>query len=125
MVRSSERLRAVAADAEIAQLLGIAPGAPLLQIRRMALAYNDLPVEFRISQVNTAGYEYFSDLGRSWAASARPLSGNAGRPSFLAPAGDQPVRAASRSCATGAKLRRCAGQRSELRQRREMHGAVP
>jgi GntR family transcriptional regulator len=65
VVRSSERLRAVAADAEIAQLLGIAPGAPLLQIRRIALAYNDLPVEFRISQVNTAGYEYFSDLGRS------------------------------------------------------------
>jgi GntR family transcriptional regulator len=65
VVRSSERLRAVAADAEIAQLLGIAPGAPLLQIRRIALAYNDLPVEFRISHVNTAGYEYFSDLGRS------------------------------------------------------------
>jgi GntR family transcriptional regulator len=65
VVRSSERLRAVAADAEIAQLLGIAPGAPLLQIRRIALAYNDLPVEFRISQVNTAGYEFFSDLGRS------------------------------------------------------------
>jgi GntR family transcriptional regulator len=65
VVRSSERLRAVAADAEIAPLLGIAPGAPLLQIRRIALAYNDLPVEFRISHVNTAGYEYFSDLGRS------------------------------------------------------------
>ena len=65
VVRSSERLRAVAADAEIAQLLSIVPGAPLLQIRRIALAYNDLPVEFRISQVNTAGYEYFSDLGRS------------------------------------------------------------
>jgi GntR family transcriptional regulator len=65
VVRSSERLRAVAADAEIASLLGIAPGAPLLQIRRIALAYNDLPVEFRISHVNTAGYEYFSDLGRS------------------------------------------------------------
>ena len=46
-------------------LMAIAPGAPLLQIRRIALAYNDLPVEFRISQVNTAGYEYFSDLGRS------------------------------------------------------------
>ena len=63
VVRSSERLRAVARRRRDRALLGIAPGAPLLQIRRIALAYNDLPVEFRISQVNTARYEYFSDLG--------------------------------------------------------------
>ena len=65
VVRSSERLRAVAADPDVAVLLGVAPGAPLLQIRRLALSYNDLPVEARISHVNTARHEYFSDLGRS------------------------------------------------------------
>ena len=65
VVRSSERLRAVAADPDVAALLGVAPGAPLLQIRRLALSYNDLPIEARISHVNTARHEYFSDLGRS------------------------------------------------------------
>lgn len=66
VVRTSERLRAVVADEEAAALLGIAQGAPLLQIRRLALlTYNDAPVELRISLVNTARYEYFSDIGRS------------------------------------------------------------
>ena len=51
------------ADAEIAALLGVARGAPLLQIRRVALSYNDEPVEFRVSLVNTAHYEYFGDIG--------------------------------------------------------------
>ena len=65
VVRTSERLRAVVADEETAALLGIARHAPLLQIRRLALTYNDAPVELRISLVNTARYEYFSDIGRS------------------------------------------------------------
>ena len=65
VVRTSERLRAVVADAEIAALLGIAREAPLLQIRRLALSYNDAPVELRISLVNTERHEYFSDIGRS------------------------------------------------------------
>ena len=65
VVRSSERLRATAVDDEIAPLLRVAAGAPLLEIRRIALAYSDVPVEWRISHVNTARHEYFSDLGRS------------------------------------------------------------
>ncbi len=65
VVRSSERLRAVGADPDVAALLAVAPGAPLLQIRRLALTYNDVPVEARVSHVNTARHEYFSDLGRS------------------------------------------------------------
>lgn len=64
VVRTSERLRAVLADADIATLLGIAPGAPLLQIRRLALSYNEAPVELRTSLVNTERHEYFSDIGR-------------------------------------------------------------
>jgi GntR family transcriptional regulator len=65
VVRTSERLRAVVADAETAALLGLVPNAPLLQIRRLALTYNDVPVELRVSLVNTAHYEYFSDIGRN------------------------------------------------------------
>jgi len=65
VVRTSERLRAVVADAETAALLGIPRHAPLLQIRRLALSYNDAPVELRTSLVNTQRYEYFSDIGRN------------------------------------------------------------
>ena len=62
VVRTVERLRATAVDEEIASLLHVAPGAPLLQIRRVALTYSDVPVELRISHVNTAHHEYWSEL---------------------------------------------------------------
>lgn len=65
VVRISERLRAVAADAEVAALLAVPAGSPLLQIRRVAMSYNDAPVELRVSRVNTQHHEYFSDIGRS------------------------------------------------------------
>lgn len=64
VVRSQERLRACLADAETAEILGIAPGAPLLQINRIALSFNDAPVELRKSLVSTTDYEYFSDLSK-------------------------------------------------------------
>ena len=62
VVRTSERLRAVVADAETAHLLDLAPGAPLLSIRRVALGYNDVPVEYRVSQVDAAHFEYWNEI---------------------------------------------------------------
>src|SRR5450432_110035 len=47
VVRTVERLRATTVDAEIAPLLHVPPGAPMLQIRRVALTYSDVPVELR------------------------------------------------------------------------------
>lgn len=64
VIRTSERLRAVLADADSAALLGIARGAPLLSIRRVALTYHDEPVELRVSRVNTAAHEYYADIGQ-------------------------------------------------------------
>ncbi len=63
VVRSAERLRAVTAPEDVAQRLGLAPGAPVLEIRRVALTYEDRPVELRSSLVNTEAHEYVSDLG--------------------------------------------------------------
>lgn len=63
VVRTRERLRATLADAEIAPLLGVSKGTPLLSIRRTALSYNDDPVELRRSLVNTAEHEYWADIG--------------------------------------------------------------
>ncbi|MFO1317593.1 MAG: GntR family transcriptional regulator [Burkholderiales bacterium] len=64
VVRTSERLRATLADAELATLLDVARGAPLLQIRRVAQTYNDVPVEYRVSHVDTAHHEYWAEIGR-------------------------------------------------------------
>jgi len=65
VVRTSERLRATLADADSAALLDLEKNAPLLQIRRVALTYNEVPVEYRVSLVNTAHYEYWNELGHS------------------------------------------------------------
>lgn len=64
VVRAAERLRATLADRAVAKLLGVAVGAPLLEIDRVALTYRDQPVELRRSLVNTTRHEYYSDLGK-------------------------------------------------------------
>jgi len=63
VVKTSERLRATLADADAATVLAVAPGAPLLQIRRVAYTYHDDPVEYRVSRVNTERHEYWADIG--------------------------------------------------------------
>jgi len=63
VVRTRERLRAVAADGDVAALLDIAEGTPLLQIRRVACGYHDEPVEHRVSHVSTAHHEYYAEIG--------------------------------------------------------------
>ena len=40
----------------------------MLVIKRIAFTYNDTPVEYRVSTVNTAAHEYLSDL---WKADGR------------------------------------------------------
>jgi GntR family transcriptional regulator len=62
VVRAHERVRAVGADRTAARVLGVAPGTPVLQVRRTALALNDRPVEYRISTLWTARHDYVSTL---------------------------------------------------------------
>ncbi len=65
VVRISERLSAVAAPAKAARELAIEPAMPTLMIRRVAYTYNDQPVEFRLSWVDTQRHEYLSDLWKA------------------------------------------------------------
>jgi GntR family transcriptional regulator len=65
VVRAAERLKATLADRATARILAVEPGAPLLRIDRVALTYDDAPVELRRSQVHTANHAYVSDLGRT------------------------------------------------------------
>lgn len=65
VVRAVERLKACLADRPTARVLGVAAGAPLLRIDRLALTYHDRPVELRTSLVDTSGHQYLSDLGKT------------------------------------------------------------
>jgi GntR family transcriptional regulator len=62
VVRTRERLRAVRSDPLMAALLGLRAGAPLLQVRRVAYAYRDEPVEYRVSHIDTAHHEYYAEI---------------------------------------------------------------
>ncbi len=62
MIRAEERIRAVAADAAAAAHLGVAVGAPLLCVERLAMTYGDVPVEWRRGLYNTTSHHYRNDL---------------------------------------------------------------
>ncbi len=45
MIRASERIRAVSAERQVAESLGVAEHTPLLSVERVAYTYGDKPVE--------------------------------------------------------------------------------
>jgi GntR family transcriptional regulator len=60
IVRTDDRLSAIAAGSATAAILGIAPGAPLLQIDRIAYSLDDAPVEWRVSRCHLGGAHYLA-----------------------------------------------------------------
>ncbi len=62
VLRARERARAVSAGREASRILGVAVGAPVLEVHRVALTFGDKPVEYRISTINTAAHDYVSLL---------------------------------------------------------------
>lgn len=72
VVRISERLSAGCPPAGIAALLGMGAGRPALVIKRVAYTYHDVPVEYRVSWVNTDDHEYLSDLWKGHEVSPAP-----------------------------------------------------
>jgi GntR family transcriptional regulator len=65
VIRISERLSAEHAPQRVAALLGLREGTPALVIKRVAYTYDDTPVEYRVSCVNTERHEYLSDLWKN------------------------------------------------------------
>lgn len=64
VLAAEERARAVAADRSAARVLGLAPGAPVLRVRRIAQTFGGRPVELRLSTIHTALHDYVSTLSR-------------------------------------------------------------
>ena len=62
MLRAEERLTAVAADADTAGLLDVAPGTPLLAVDRVSFTYGDRPVEVRRGLCATRHAHYWNTL---------------------------------------------------------------
>ena len=63
MVRAEEKIRAVVADADQAQLLRVERGTPLLNVERVAHTYGDLPMELRRGWYRTDTHHYHNELG--------------------------------------------------------------
>lgn len=64
VVRTSEYIDAASAGADVARLLGVKPGSPVLRIERTAYTYKDQPVETRVRHVDSTAHGYVSVLGR-------------------------------------------------------------
>ncbi len=62
MIRADEKIRAVAADAPSAALLGVPLASPLLSVERLSFTYGDQPVELRRGLYNTEHHFYRNDL---------------------------------------------------------------
>ena len=62
MIRAEEKLRALAAEGDAAQLLALPPGTPLLSVERLSMTYDDVPVELRRGLYNTAAHHYRNEL---------------------------------------------------------------
>jgi GntR family transcriptional regulator len=62
MIRATEKIRAVEANAEVAALLAVAPGVPLLSVERVSYTYGDKPVEVRRGLYLTDRHHYQNEL---------------------------------------------------------------
>jgi GntR family transcriptional regulator len=62
MIRATEKIRAVAADAGAAQYLKVAEGSPLLCADRVSFTYGDKAVELRRGLYLTAQHHYQNEL---------------------------------------------------------------
>lgn len=62
MIRATERIRAVCADAEVAELLAVPEKTPLLSVERVSFTYGDKPVEVRRGLYLTDRHHYQNEL---------------------------------------------------------------
>lgn len=62
MVRAEEKVKAVGAPDDVAELLAVTAGEPVLMVERLAYTYNDLPMELRRAHYRTDSHHYRNDL---------------------------------------------------------------
>lgn len=62
MVKAEEKIKAVSANEEAAELLGVSVGHPLLAVERISQTYNDVPMELRRGLYRTDVHHYKNEL---------------------------------------------------------------
>ena len=62
MVRADEKIRAIPADADVARILQVRTGEPLLLVDRLTFTYGDRPVEVRRGLYLTIRHHYKNEL---------------------------------------------------------------
>jgi GntR family transcriptional regulator len=62
MVRAEEKIKAIAAEADIANHLKLEPGSPLLLVERLSFTYGNKPVEVRRAHYDTRQQHYENKL---------------------------------------------------------------
>jgi GntR family transcriptional regulator len=62
MLRAQEKIRAVAADADTSELLGVKKNTPVLSVERISFTYSDKPIEWRLGLCLTKNHHYASEL---------------------------------------------------------------
>lgn len=65
IIRTIETIGTALCPATIAKSLQLTPRYPVLEITRIALTYNDEPIEYRISYMSTEKRVYLNDQGKS------------------------------------------------------------
>lgn len=62
ILQVAEQLKAVPAEADVANRLGVPEGSPLLRIERVAYTFGDKPVEWRRTLCNTKSFHYMTKI---------------------------------------------------------------
>ena len=62
MLRAQEKIRAVAADADTSEMLGVKKNTPVLSVERISFTYSDKPIEWRLGLCLTENHHYASEL---------------------------------------------------------------
>ncbi len=64
VIRAQERARAVLASSEVARVLNVRVGSPVMEVHRVAMTFGERPVELRISTINTQAHDYVSLISK-------------------------------------------------------------
>ena len=64
VLRAQERARAAACTADVARILGLRTGQPVIEVHRLAVSFGEKPVEYRVSSIDTSAHDYVNTLSK-------------------------------------------------------------
>jgi GntR family transcriptional regulator len=62
MLHAKEKIKAVAANSEVAKILGVKVNSPILSVERISFTYDNSPIEWRLGLCLTENHHYATEL---------------------------------------------------------------